>query len=77
MDSVTLKSVQFVVDQEGRPSAVQISMQEWEALVDWIEELEDRALVQSMAETLRQGPKAAGALRWEDIRDEWDRVEAE
>lgn len=66
-----LKTVRVLVDQNGQPSDVQISIEEWEALLAWIEDLEDRALVKSMANKLDQGPEASGALRWEDVRDEW------
>ncbi|MFQ5343753.1 MAG: hypothetical protein ACE5F6_19595 [Anaerolineae bacterium] len=67
-----LESAQFVVDQEGRLSAVQIRIEAWELLLDWLENLEDRALVKEALPRLREGPKKAGALRWEAVRAEWD-----
>jgi hypothetical protein len=73
----TLQTVQFVVDQEGRPSAVQMGIEAWEALLDWLEDIEDRALVRTLIPRLRQGPQQAGALRWEQVRTEWDAPEPE
>ena len=67
-----LQSVQFVVDQTGQPSAVQMSIKAWEALLDWLEDVEDRALVRTLVPRLRGGPQKAGALRWEDVRAEWE-----
>jgi hypothetical protein len=65
-------SVQFVVGPDGRPTAVQIGIETWNALLDWLEDNEDRALVKAAIPKLRLGPQAAGALRWRDVRDEWD-----
>ena len=67
-----LDSVQFVVGPDGRPTAVQIGIETWNALLDWLEDNEDRALVKAAIPKLRLGPQAAGALRWSDVRAEWD-----
>lgn len=72
-----LESAQFVVDQEGRPSAVQIGMEAWEILLDWLEDLEDRTLVKEALPRLRERPEKAGALNWEAVRAEWDLIELE
>ena len=72
-----LESVQFVVDREGRPAAVQLSIKAWEQLLDWLEQLEDRALVKEALPRLREGPRKADALRWEEIKDEWELPEPE
>ena len=58
-----LESVQFVVGQDGRPTAVQIGIETWHALLDWLEEAEDRTMVKAAIPKLRLGPQAAGALR--------------
>ena len=71
----SFKSIQYVVDQQGRPAAVQISIADWESLLNWVEDLEDRALVREVLPRLRKGPAAAGSLQWEDIRAEWDAPE--
>lgn len=65
------KTIRVLVDQNGQPSDIQISVQEWEALIEWIEDLEDRALIKSLAAKLQQGPNTSKTLRWEDVRQEW------
>jgi hypothetical protein len=69
-----LESVQFVVGPDGRPTAVQMGIESWNALLDWLEENEDRAIVKDAIPNLRLGPKAAGALRWGEVRAEWDEL---
>ena len=39
-----LKQIQFVVNRDGEPVAVQVSIEAWEALLDWIENIEQRIL---------------------------------
>jgi RecB family exonuclease len=70
-------SVQYLVSPDGRPAAVQLSMETWKALLEWLEDAEDRAAVKAALPKLRQGPQRAGALRWEDVESEWDGSEAE
>jgi hypothetical protein len=72
----TLKAVQFVVGQDGQPSAVQIDIATWESLLDWFEDTEDRALVKQVLPKLRGQPAHAGALRWDDVKSEWDDLQA-
>ena len=67
-----LQAVQFVVKPDGRPAAVQMDMPTWEALLSWLEEVEDRQLVRNKLESLRRGPGAGGALRWVDARPDWE-----
>jgi hypothetical protein len=67
-----LRSVRFVMGQEGRETAVLMEIADWQALLDWLEDLEDRALVQSTLPRLRRGPQATGALRWEEAEAHWD-----
>ncbi len=67
-----LKSVQFVVGQDGHPSAVQTSIETWEAILDWIEDVEDRAIVKEALPRLRRGPRQGGALQWDQVKAEWD-----
>ncbi len=67
-----LESLQFVVTPDGRPAAVQMSMEAWKGLLDWLEDVEDRAAVKALLPKLREGPHSSGALRWDDIESEWD-----
>ena len=71
-----LSSVQFVVNQDGRPQAVQMSFTAWSSLLSWLEDLEDRAAIQALAPKLQKGPLRSGALRWEEVREAWDLPEA-
>jgi hypothetical protein len=65
-----LQSVRFVVDEKGQPSAVQLDIDAWESLLDWLEDVEDRAAVRDILPRLRKGP-SVGALNWDDVKDEW------
>lgn len=67
----TVQSVQFVTVNEKRFAV--IDAEEWEALVKWLETLEDTKIVQESYEELAQAGgdrQIAGWLRWEDVRDE-------
>ncbi|HEY3231702.1 MAG TPA: hypothetical protein VGJ87_20910 [Roseiflexaceae bacterium] len=63
--------VQFTVDQNGAVTAVVITPELWQRIVDALEESEDRALVQTLRSRLAAGPLASGALRWQDVAAEW------
>lgn len=66
-----LESVQFVVTADGRPTVVQMNMGAWKDLLDWLEDVEDRATARALLPRLREGPCRGGALRWDDIENEW------
>jgi hypothetical protein len=66
-----LATVQFTVDQDGKLTGVFLSVAAWQALMKALEDAEDLAMVRDMLPKLRQGPVLSGALRWEDIREEW------
>ena len=51
-------------------------MAAWEALIDWLEDVEDWSIVQAALPRLRMGPEKAGMLRWEDVEAEWGDDEA-
>ena len=70
-----LQVVQFVVKPDGRAAAVQMDMPTWLALLSWLEEGEDRQLVRTKLESLRRGPGASGALRWDGARADWEAAE--
>ena len=67
-----LQSVRFVVDQDGQPAAVQMDIVDWESLLEWLEDVEDREAVKAALPKLHAGPHKSGALRWDDIQAEWD-----
>lgn len=72
-----LQSVQYVVHLDGRPAAVQMSMDAWRTLLEWLEDVEDRALVKAVLPKLRQGPQRIGALRWDDVKSDWNAAPTE
>ncbi len=67
----TLKNVRFVLDASGKQAAVQVSMDDWRKLLEYFEELEDRASIKSLLHRLRLGPEKSGALDWREARGQW------
>ncbi len=70
-----LKSVQFVVNTEGRPTAALLSIEAWEALINLLEDVVDmRSARQALSELQAAGghPQQAGWLAWDEIEAEWD-----
>ena len=63
-----LQSVQFV-KAKGKRFAI-ISAEEWEALIDWLETLEDLEIVHKAFADLKAAGgnrKKAGWMKWEDV----------
>lgn len=63
-----LQSVQFV-KAKGKRFAV-INAEEWEALIDWLETLEDLEIVRKTFADLKAAGgnrKKAGWMKWEDV----------
>ncbi len=72
----TLKSVKFLVDAKGKKTAVQLSITAWEAILNWIENREDEAIVSEAMRELknaRGNPQKAKWLDWDAVKDEWDK----
>lgn len=67
--SNVLGSVQFVVAPTGRRLAV-MDADDWLGLVEWLEEVEDRQIIQANLARLRAGPEDSGAVPLETILDE-------
>ncbi len=47
----------------------------WEALLDWIENQEDTAVIKQALTELKAAegrPEKAGWLAWDAVKDEWD-----
>jgi len=66
-----LQSVQFVT-AEGKRFAV-VSAEDWEALIEWLETLEDAQIArQAFAELKASGGdrRRAGWLEWDEVADE-------
>jgi len=67
----TLQAVQYVNVKNRR--YVVMEAEDWEALLEWLETVEDLEIFQQAQSELAAAggdPDAAGWLRWEDIRDE-------
>lgn len=56
-----LTSVQFTVAPDGRRLAV-LDADDWQGLLEWLEDVEDQRIVQAALNRLRVGPEAAGAI---------------
>ena len=70
-----LKSAQFVIDNQGHHTAVLLTVQAWECLIDWVEDVTDaRIVTQAFAELQSVGgrPQKAGWLAWDGVREAWD-----
>ena len=64
-----LTSVQFVTGPDGRRVAV-VGASDWERLMEWLEDLEDKQIVGAALNRLRAGPEASGAIPLEQALDE-------
>jgi hypothetical protein len=67
--SQILSSVQFVSASDGRRLAVS-DADDWNGLVEWLEELEDQRIVRNALDRLRAGPEATGAIPLETALNE-------
>jgi len=67
-----LSSARFLVDINGGKTDVVLSLSMWENLIALLEDLEDREIVRKWLPKLKAGPLSSGALRWDDISDEWN-----
>ena len=62
-----LKSMQFVVDHDGKPTAALLDMNAWEAFVSMLEDIEDVQLVRERTKNWRS---KEGWTRWENFEAE-------
>ena len=66
-----LQSVQYVT-AKGKRFAV-VSIDDWEAMIEWLETLDDIAIAQQAYEQLEAANgdrERAGWLKWNDVKDE-------
>lgn len=66
-----LPELQFVLNSEGKEVAVQIGIEDWKRLLNYLEELEDRATLRQKLSSLWLGPEQSGALSWQDVQGQW------
>ena len=70
-----LKSAQFLMDAKGERIAVQLSMPAWEALLQWIEDQEDKAILKAALPELQRLQAQSDTpewLDWSEVRDSWE-----
>jgi hypothetical protein len=63
--------IQFTVDRAGHITAVVLTPEAWQRILEALEDSEDRQLVAGLKSRLEAGPLKSGALRFEDVSDEW------
>ena len=66
-----LSSVRYLVDANGDKTDVVLSLSVWEKIWSWLEDMDDRMVVQEWLPRLQAGPASSGALRWDDVSAEW------
>ena len=71
LDYEALKSVRYVIDQQGRKSAVQVDLETWVALLSYLEDLEDRDTLKDKLNKILDGPDISGVVLWEKAKAEW------
>ena len=64
-----LQSAHFVVDHEGKPTAVVLDIAVWDAFLSALEDIEDNELVR---ERLKNWRTKQGWTRWDDVESELD-----
>lgn len=72
--------IQFLVDNDGKPTAIQISIPLWRRVVAALEDAEDRALAQQALATLDAAGgdlDKAGFLDWNNVRAELEMEDAQ
>ncbi len=67
-----LSSVRYLVDASGDKTDVVLSLSVWEKMLSWLEDVDDRIVVQEWLPRLQAGPVASGAVRWDDVSAEWE-----
>jgi len=71
LDLKLLGNVRYVVDSRGKRAAVQLDLKAWNALLSYLEDLEDRSVVKENLHRLVIGPEKSGAQDWAEAEKEW------
>jgi hypothetical protein len=73
-----LQSVRFVVGPDGQPTDALLSIEAWQTLINWLEELEDARIVRESLHRLSaagNNPQAAGLMPWAQVEAELDALD--
>ncbi|MDM8563175.1 hypothetical protein QUF54_07465, partial [Candidatus Marithioploca araucensis] len=62
----------YLVNNEGSKTDVVLSLANWNKLLTLLEELDEQKIVQEWLPKLKAGPVSSGALRWEDVKEDWE-----
>ena len=71
LDGKVLENIRYIVDHQGKKAAVQLDLKAWNALLGYLEDLEDRSLIKEKLHLLASGPEQAGAAPWSELEKEW------
>ncbi|MEW5938820.1 MAG: hypothetical protein AB1750_04105 [Chloroflexota bacterium] len=66
-----LKNVRFVRDAKTKEPVVQMKVKVWKALLEYLEDVEDRPVIKAFLKKLVNGPQKVGALDWNEIEGQW------
>ncbi len=66
------ESARYLRNDNGNETDIVLSLAVWEKFLMWLEDMEDRIIVQHWTPHLEAGPVASGALRWNDVASEWN-----
>jgi len=67
-----LSLARYLVNTQGSKTDVVLSLSVWEKVLTWLEDMDDRTIVQEWLPRLQAGPVSSGALRWDDVANEWE-----
>jgi hypothetical protein len=73
-----LKSVRFVMGQDGKPTDAVLSIEDWERLIEWLEDLEDTQIVHEGLARLKRAdgdPSTAGLKKWSEVETELEALD--
>lgn len=65
-------SARYLTDHVGDRTDVVLPLDVWENLLEWLENLDDRKIIQEWLPRLKVGPVASGAVKWDNIVESWD-----
>ncbi|HIE01292.1 MAG TPA: hypothetical protein EYP59_13550 [Thiotrichaceae bacterium] len=65
-------SSRYLVNNDGSKTDVVLSVADWHKLLALLEELDDQKIIQEWLPKLKVGPVSSGALRWKDVKEEWE-----